>query len=132
MNEVLEFLKASGTFYVATVDGEGKPRLRPFGGVMGHGDKLYIVTKTEKNVADQMKAKSGIAICAMRGRDWIRMEGDIYYQDDFGTLTEMFEANSEVFSRMFTGPDDKSLAMFYYKGEAIIYENGTESKRIML
>lgn len=29
INKVFDFLKKSGTFYVATVDGE-KPRVRPF------------------------------------------------------------------------------------------------------
>ena len=41
MNEVYEFLKKCGTYYLATVEGD-QPRVRPFGTVAVFEGKLYI------------------------------------------------------------------------------------------
>jgi hypothetical protein len=40
MEEVYEFLKKCGTYYIATMDGD-QPRVRPFGTVLSFGNKLY-------------------------------------------------------------------------------------------
>ena len=47
MEEVYEFLKKCGTFYIATIDGD-KPRVRPFGVVNIFENKLYIQTGNAK------------------------------------------------------------------------------------
>ena len=43
MQEVYEFLKKCGVYYLATVEGD-QPRVRPFGTVDIFEDKLYIQT----------------------------------------------------------------------------------------
>ena len=43
MNEVYEFLKTAGTYYLATVEGD-QPRVRPFGTVDVFEGRLYIQT----------------------------------------------------------------------------------------
>ena len=42
MEEVFEFLKNCGTFYIATEEGD-QPRVRPFGVVNIYKGKLYIL-----------------------------------------------------------------------------------------
>ena len=49
MQEVYEFLKKAGTYYLATVDGD-QPRVRPFGTVNIFDGKLYIQTGQVKDV----------------------------------------------------------------------------------
>ena len=49
MNEVMEYLKACGTFYLATCEND-KPHVRPFGAVCEYEGKLYIVTNNQKKV----------------------------------------------------------------------------------
>ena len=44
MQEVYEFLKKCGAYYLATVDND-KPRVRPFGTVNIFDGKLYIPLK---------------------------------------------------------------------------------------
>ena len=61
MEEVYEFLKKCGTFYLATVDGD-KPRVRPFGVVHIFEGKLYIQTGKIKNVSKQMQINPNIEI----------------------------------------------------------------------
>ena len=91
MNEVYEFLKAAGTYYLATTE-DGEPRVRPFGTVDIWEGKLTIQTGYVKPVAKQMLANPRVEICAMSqdGR-WIRVTADaVPVKDDakrFASLT---------------------------------------------
>ena len=53
MEEVYNFLKACGTYYLATVEGD-QPRVRPFGTVDMYNGQLTIQTGLKKDVARQM------------------------------------------------------------------------------
>lgn len=53
MNEVLDYLKSCGTFYLATTEGD-QPHVRPFGAVCEFEGKLYLVTNNQKKVYAQM------------------------------------------------------------------------------
>ena len=64
MNEIYEFLKKAGVYYLATVDGD-QPHVRPFGTIDLFEGKLYIQTGKQKPVACQMKANSKVEISAM-------------------------------------------------------------------
>ena len=55
MNEVYEFLKKCGTYYLATADGD-QPRVRPFGTIDIYDGCLTIQTGKSKDVAKQMMA----------------------------------------------------------------------------
>jgi len=48
MQEVYDFLKKAGAYYLATMDGD-QPRVRPFGTVNIFEDKLYIQTNDGKS-----------------------------------------------------------------------------------
>ena len=62
MEEVYEFLKRCGTYYLATTEGD-QPRVRPFGTVDLFEGKLYIQTGKVKDVANQMKKNPKVEIC---------------------------------------------------------------------
>lgn len=72
--DVCKFLKAAGTYYLATVDGD-KPRVRPFGTAHIYNGKLYIQTGKKKAVSHQIAANPNVEICAMADGDWLRIEG---------------------------------------------------------
>ena len=111
MNEVYDFLKKSGVYYLATVDGD-QPHVRPFGTIDLFEGKLYIQTGKVKPVACQMKANQKVEISAMTpdGR-WIRLcaeavldDGNIAAQthmlDNYPTLKAQYQpgdGNTEVY-----------------------------------
>ena len=72
MQEVYEFLKACGTYYLATLDGS-QPRVRPFGTVDLYNGKLTIQTGRSKDVSRQMLANPQVEICAFNGQRWLRV-----------------------------------------------------------
>ena len=53
IDEVCEFLKGAGTYYLATSEGN-QPRVRPFGTANIFEGKLYIQTGKVKEVAKQI------------------------------------------------------------------------------
>lgn len=53
MEEVLQFLKNAGTWYLATEE-DGQPHVRPFGTQLIYKERLYFQTGLKKNVAKQM------------------------------------------------------------------------------
>lgn len=77
MDEVLAYLKANPTYFLATVDAEGNPQVRPFGTMTKFEEKLYFQTGNVKACFKQMTEHPRIAICAM-GSDhtWLRIEAD--------------------------------------------------------
>ena len=72
MQEVYEFLKKCGTYYLATVEGD-QPRVRPFGTVDIFEGKLYIQTGKKKDVSKQMAANPKVEICAFGEGKWVRV-----------------------------------------------------------
>ena len=73
MQEVHDFLKKCGAYYLATVEGD-QPRVRPFGTIHFFDGKLYIQTGKVKDVSKQMIADPKVEICAFDGKEWIRVQ----------------------------------------------------------
>ena len=91
MHEVYEFLKAAGTYYLATVDGN-QPRVRPFGTIDLYDGRLYIQTGKRKPVADQLKANPKIEISAMYAGRWIRLEAEAILDERIEAQAHMLES----------------------------------------
>ena len=71
MEEVYNFLKACGTYYLSTMDGD-QPRVRPFGAVDLYQGRLTIQTGRKKDVAQQMLKNPKVELCAFDGQRWLR------------------------------------------------------------
>ena len=112
MDEVLAYLKANPTYFLATVDEAGNPQVRPFGTIAKFEGRLYIQTGKVKPVSDQMLAHPRVAICAT-GKDgtWMRLAADAVLDDrlearqavlgEYPDLQGMYAAddgNCEVFA----------------------------------
>lgn len=81
MNRVVDELKKTGVFYVATVDGD-QPSVRPFSSAVEFEGNLYICTNNTKEVYKQMMANSKIAISGMqKDGHWIRIIGKAIRDD---------------------------------------------------
>ncbi len=96
MEEVLQFLKNSGVFYVATVDGD-QPRVRPFGAIAKFENRLYIMTNNQKDVFRQIERNPKLEISAMTpdGR-WIRLVAEAVCDPRFEARKAMLDANPSL------------------------------------
>lgn len=131
MNKATEYLKACGTFYLAT-DENGQPHVRPFGAVCEFEGKLYIVTNNKKSVYQQMKKNGKVEICGMHKGTWIRLEGEVKEDTRREARVAMMDANTAALSSMYT-VDDNLMTVFYFEhGTATIYSFTAEPERIEL
>ena len=127
MNEVLEYLKACGTFYVATCEGD-QPRVRPFGAVCEFEGKLYIVTNNRKNVYRQMKQDGKIEICGMHNGTWMRVEGTVTEDTRREARVAMMDANGAALSSMYSVDDGLMTVFRIESGTATVYSFTAEPK----
>ena len=128
MEEVFEFLKKCGTFYIATEDGN-QPRVRPFGVVNIFEGKLYIQTGKSKNVSKQMQINPNVEICGVLDGKWIRLEGQVVRDDRREAKASMLDANP-ILKNMYSADDDNTEVLYFEKAKATFY-SFTEAPRIV-
>lgn len=120
MKEVLEYLKACGTFYLATCEND-QPHVRPFGAVCVFEGKLYIVTNNQKKVYRQMKENGKVELCGMHKGTWIRVEGEVTEDTRREARVAMMDDNKEALSGMYTVDDNLMTVFRFEHGTATIY-----------
>lgn len=126
MQEVYEFLKAAGTYYLAT-DEDGQPRVRPFGTVNIFDGKLYIQTGKVKDVSRQMHANPRIEICAMHGGRWLRIEASAALDDRREARVSMLEAYPSL--QAMYSPDDGNTEVWYLRNATATFYSFTDAPR---
>ncbi len=132
MNEVLEFLKKCGVFYIATCDETGHPRVRPFGAVCSYQDKLYFVTNNQKAVYRQLLAEPRVEISGRFQGQWIRITGNAVPDASRQARVAMMDACGATLSSMYT-VDDGLMEVFYLENAAaIIYSFSDAPRQITL
>lgn len=112
MHEVYEFLKAAGTYYLATVEGD-QPRVRPFGTIDLFEDRLYIQTGKRKPVADQLKANPSIEISAMHAGRWIRLAAEAVLDERIEAQTHMLDNYSSL--KAMYAPGDGNTEVYFLR-----------------
>jgi uncharacterized pyridoxamine 5'-phosphate oxidase family protein len=129
MQEVHDFLKKCGHYFIATTEGD-QPRVRPFGTVHIFDGKLYIQTGKVKNVAKQIKANPKIEICAYNGSDqWIRIQAVAVEDDRREAKESMLNAYPSLKS-MYSADDTNTLVLYLEEVVASIYSFSGEPKVI--
>jgi uncharacterized pyridoxamine 5'-phosphate oxidase family protein len=112
MQEVYDFLKKCGTYYLATTEGD-QPRVRPFGTYLIFEGKLYIQTGKVKGVSKQMKANPKIEICAFSEGTWIRIAATAVEDDRLAAKQAMLDAYPQL-QAMYKA-DDANTQVLYLK-----------------
>ena len=118
MQEVYEFLKKCGVYYLATVDND-MPRVRPFGTVNIFEGKLYIQTGKKKPVSKQIEANNNVEICAFNGSEWIRVAGTLVSDDRVEAKQDMLDKYPEL-QGMYSATDDNTEVLYFDKAVATI------------
>ncbi len=128
MEEVLEFLKDCGVYYLATVDND-KPKVRPFGTAEIFEGHLYIQTGKTKDVFKQIEKNNNVEICAFNNGKWIRISGNLILDDRIEAKKNMLDKNPSL-RTMYNEHDDNTAVLYFEKGKAIVYSFSEEPKVI--
>ena len=126
MQEVYEFLKAAGTYYLATVEGN-QPRVRPFGTVDLFEGRLYIQTGKVKAVSKQLQANPKAEICAFKDGVWLRVAGELIRDDRLAAKKHMLEQYPDL-QAMYSAEDDNTEVLYFKSAEAT-FSSFTEPPR---
>ncbi len=122
MEKVYEFLKAAGTYYLATVDGD-QPRVRPFGTIHIFEGKLYIQTGKSKDVARQLAANPKAEICAFKDGTWLRVAGKLVEDDRAEARKSMLDAYPDL--RAMYDENDGNTEVLYFQDAAATFSSFT-------
>ena len=116
MQEVYDFLKAAGTYYLATAEGD-QPRVRPFGTVDLFEGKLYIQTGKRKAVSQQIQANPKAELCAFKDGVWLRVACELVRDDRIEAKQHMLAQYPEL-QAMYSAEDDNTEVLFLKNASA--------------
>ena len=128
MQEVLNFLKKAGTYYLATVEGD-QPRVRPFGTVNIFEGKLYIQTGKVKPCSKQMAANPKVEICAFAGGEWVRIAATAVNDDRVEAKESMLD-NYPNLKASYSATDDNTQVL-YLKDAVATFSSFTAPSRVV-
>ncbi len=128
MEEVYNFIKSCGTYFLATVEGE-QPRNRPFGTINMFEGKLYIQTGKSKNVSKQIQKNPRVELCCTKGREWLRLEGQLVRDDRVEAKRDMLSHYPDL-KKMYSEDDDNTEVLYFKDATASIYSFTAEPKII--
>ena len=128
MQQVYDFLKKCGTYYLATVEGE-QPQVRPFGTVDLFEGKLYLQTGLSKSVAQQLKADPKVELCAFDGERWLRVAATAVYDDNLEAQKHMLAAYPSL--QAMYQPGDGNTAVYYLKDATATFSSFTAAPEVV-
>ena len=128
MQEVYEFLKNCGTYYLATVDGD-QPRVRPFGTVDIFEGKLYIQTGKVKDVSKQLLKNPKAEICAFANGTWVRVAGELIPDERIEAKQHMLDAYPAL-QGMYKADDDNTEVLYFRNAAATFASFGGAPKTV--
>lgn len=116
MQTVHDFIKACGTYYLATVE-NGQPRVRPFGTINIFDDKLYIQTGKSKEVSKQIQANPKVELCCFDGQKWLRLAGELVRDDRIEAKKDMLNKYPSL-QKMYSAEDDNTEVLYFKNATA--------------
>ena len=119
MKETWEFLKNSGVYYLATMDGD-QPRVRPFGVAEIFEDKLYIQTGKSKDVSKQIQINNKVELSTFNNGRWIRVTGNLIRDDRVEAKKDILDKNPNL-RGMYNENDDNTEVLYFENAKAVIY-----------
>ena len=128
MNEIYEFLKQAGTYYLATAEGD-QPRVRPFGTVYVFEGRLYIQTGKSKAVSRQLQANPKAELCAFHEGRWVRVSGELVRDDRVEAKKHMLDSYPMLRS-MYDENDDNTEVLYFRGGTAVFSAFGQPSRTV--
>ena len=130
MKRVYDFLKNSGVYYLATVDGDS-PRVRPFGTIDLFEDKLYIQTGKSKDVSKQIQKNPKVELCCFDGStgSWLRLAGELVRDDRREPKVDMLEHYPDL--KAMYSPDDDNTEVLYFKNATATFSSFSAAPKVV-
>lgn len=132
MKDVLLFLSENSIQYLATVDSNGLPKVRPFMILSLYNDKIYFAVSTDKEVYKEIKNNPRIEFSSSSPTfDWIRVSGVAKFIDDKDLLEKLIN-ESEISESVYKKSKEDNVEVFCIDDVSIIfYDAYNKAKKII-
>ena len=124
MQEVYDFLKKCGTYYLATVDLD-QARVRPFGTIDLFDGRLTIQTGRSKDVSRQLLRNPKVELCAFDGNTWLRVSATAVEEPRVEAQRHMLEAYPSLKDRY--QPGDGNTQIFALEHVTATFSSFTDA-----
>ena len=128
VERVADFLKKTGVYYLATVDGD-QARVRPFGTAHIFEGKLYVQCGKIKKVSQQIHANPKVELCAFNGKEWLRVAGEMYEDDRLEARQSLLDAYPNL-QGMYKA-DDGNMEVLYFKSATATFSSFTHEPEVI-
>jgi len=128
MKTVFDFLKKTGTYYLATVEGK-QPRVRPFGTINLFEDKLYIQSGRKKDVAKQIKSNPKVELSAFDGETWIRIAATLVEDKRPEAQESLLQAYPQLRDRY--AVNDGNNIVYYLKNATAVFSSFKGEQKVV-
>ena len=128
MQDVCQFLKDAGVYYLATVEGD-QPRVRPFGTAHIFEGKLYIQTGKSKAVSKQIQENPKVEICAFKAGKWLRLAGTLVRDDRVEAKASLLDAYPMLKGR-YSAEDDNTEVLYFKDATATFASFGAPERMV--
>ncbi len=128
MQEVCEFLKNAGAYYLAT-DDAGQPRVRPFGTAHIFEDRLYIQTGRKKDVFRQIERNPRVELCAFAKGQTLRVAGTLAVDDRLEAQRSLLDAYPGLQDQYQAG-DGNNVVLYFEHATATFSAPGGEARTV--
>ncbi|MCD8321689.1 MAG: pyridoxamine 5'-phosphate oxidase family protein [Oscillospiraceae bacterium] len=128
MEEVCEFLKQCGIYYIATCEGD-QPRVRPFSTVHIYNGRLYFQTGKVKPVSHQLAANPKVEICGFHKGQWVRVAGTAVEDPSLEAQKSLLDAYPSLQGKY--APGDGNNQVFYLKDATASFAVHGQKPRIV-
>lgn len=132
MDELLEFMKTNETYFLATVDAQGNPQVRPFATFSLIDGNYYIQTGRKKLVAKEIADHPRLSICdfAVDGSAWVRIEADGVDVND-ATIEQKILDEYPSLQHMYQAGDGNTAAIRLDNITATLFSFTAEPKKLV-
>ena len=126
VQEVFDFLKKAGTYYIATADGD-QPRVRPFATALLMNGRIYIQTGKVKPCSKQMAVNPKVEICAINENSWLRIAATVINDDSIEVKRALLDAYPQLKGR-YSAEDENMQMLYLSEAVATFFSFTTEPK----
>ncbi|MCT4686882.1 pyridoxamine 5'-phosphate oxidase family protein [Vallitalea sp.] len=112
MSKELNFIKENPMGFLATVDENGKPRVRGFGLMITEDNRILFGTSNKRRTIKQLKVNPYAEwITKSKNSSTLRISGDVVIEEDMQTKLNTIQ-NNPVIKKLYAGREDE-FEMFY-------------------
>ncbi len=129
MNTIVEALKNTGVFFIATIDGE-QSRVRPFGAVEEIQGKICFLTGKQKAVYRQIIEHPLVEMSGMnKDGSWLRVSGRMVPVEDDAIAAAFLDLEPNLKS-MYSVGDGKVAILELKEAKGTLYSFTSEPKEL--